>query len=477
MQAKILLKRKLRRFRNKYYYNPIFGWSIVVILIIFTISLFDLLLLPHINLNGNKIIFLEFKNNYKELGYKASYQGNDITNNVKVKGQVNSNKLGTYKIIYKVKTKYFIRKATRYIFVKDMTPPKIKIDNKSIYVCPNKKLVPKKIQVIDNYDGDISKNLKYKLKKDSITYYISDSNGNKTTLKKKIIYKDKYPPKIILNGDENIFLSVGEPYNEQGYNVKDNCDDKPKVIINGKVDINKPGKYNIKYTAFDKSKNKSTIIRHVIVSSINKPGVIYLTFDDGPHEGTTNIILDILKEEGVHATFFVTINGPDYLIKREYSEGHSIGLHTSSHNYSTIYSSTENFYKDLAIVNKRVKNITGKEFHIIRFPGGSSNTVSKKYSPGIMSTLTKDVVNKGYKYFDWNINSQDAEWGKHTSEEIKNNVINSLRKDKANIVLMHDIKPYTRDALRDIIKISKEQGYTFDVLTIDSAMVCQKVNN
>ena len=94
-----------------------------------------------------------------------------------------------------------------------------------------------------------------------------------------------------------------------------------------------------------------------------------------------------------------------------------------------------------------------------------------------MSTLTKDVVNKGYKYFDWNINSQDAEWGKHTSEEIKNNVINSLRKDKANIVLMHDIKPYTRDALRDIIKISKEQGYTFDVLTIDSAMVCQKVNN
>ena len=108
MQAKILLKRKLRRFRNKYYYNPIFGWSIVVILIIFTISLFDLLLLPHINLNGNKIIFLEFKNNYKELGYKASYQGNDITNNVKVKGQVNSNKLGTYKIIYKVKTKYFI---------------------------------------------------------------------------------------------------------------------------------------------------------------------------------------------------------------------------------------------------------------------------------------------------------------------------------------------------------------------------------
>ena len=438
MQAKILLKRKLRRFRNKYYYNPIFGWSIVVILIIFTISLFDLLLLPHINLNGNKIIFLEFKNNYKELGYKASYQGNDITNNVKVKGQVNSNKLGTYKIIYKVKTKYFIRKATRYIFVKDMTPPKIKIDNKSIYVCPNKKLVPKKIQVIDNYDGDISKNLKYKLKKDSITYYISDSNGNKTTLKKKIIYKDKYPPKIILNGDD---------------------------------------KYNIKYTAFDKSKNKSTIIRHVIVSSINKPGVIYLTFDDGPHEGTTNIILDILKEEGVHATFFVTSNGPDYLIKREYSEGHSIGLHTSSHNYSIIYSSTENFYKDLAIVNKRVKNITGKEFHIIRFPGGSSNTVSKKYSPGIMSTLTKDVVNKGYKYFDWNINSQDAEWGKHTSEEIKNNVINSLRKDKANIVLMHDIKPYTRDALRDIIKISKEQGYTFDVLTIDSAMVCQKVNN
>ena len=48
----------------------------------------------------------------------------------------------------------------------------------------------------------------------------------------------------------------------------------------------------------------------------NWRGIIYLTFDDGPQWGTTDKILDILKEEGVEATFFVTNNGPDYLIKR-----------------------------------------------------------------------------------------------------------------------------------------------------------------
>ena len=208
----------------------------------------------------------------------------------------------------------------------------------------------------------------------------------------------------------------------------------------------------------------------------SKPGVIYLTFDDGPNEGTTNVILDILKEENVKATFFVTGKGPDYLIQREYNEGHTVGLHTYSHNYQSVYSSSNNYYQDLYKIQNRVKKLTGYESKIIRFPGGSSNTVSKKYSSGIMTYLTKDVVNKGFKYYDWNISSGDA--GETTSSSgVYNNVIKSLSKNRSNIILMHDIKPYTRDALRNIIKYGKNNGYTFEKITMNTPMVTHKVNN
>ena len=206
------------------------------------------------------------------------------------------------------------------------------------------------------------------------------------------------------------------------------------------------------------------------------PGTIYLTFDDGPKDGTTNVILDILKEENVKATFFVTNNGPDSLIKRESDEGHTVALHTSTHNYAVVYASDASFYEDLTNVQNRVKRITGKTSMIIRFPGGSSNTISRKYSPGIMSRLTKSTLERGFKYYDWNISSGDA-GGTTEASGVYNNVINALKKERVNMILMHDIKPYTRDALRQIIKFGKENGYTFEKITMDTPMITQNVNN
>lgn len=477
MSIKIKLKRKFRRLREGHYTYDIIGYFIILFLLIFTMFLFDNLLLPKIILNKGRIITINYKSNYHELGYKASFLGHDLTSKVKVSGQVNTKKLGKYKIIYKVQYGHIIKKTTRYVIVKDKTPPKIELDSSSYYVCPKKKFIPKKVKAIDNYDGDISNKLKYKLKKNYIIYYVKDSSGNNSTIKKNIIYKDKYSPKISMIGDEYVYLYIGETYNDSGATITDNCDKDLKIKTTSNVDTTKPGMYKIIYQSKDKSNNKASIERNVIVSEKNKDGVVYLTFDDGPREGTTNIILDILKEEGVPATFFVTNQGPDYLIKREHDEGHSIGLHSSSHNYSIVYSSVDNFYKDLNEVSNRVERITGEKSKIIRFPGGSSNTVSRKYSPGIMSILTKDAVKKGYKYYDWNINSEDAEAGLHNKDEIKNNVLNRLRKDRPNIVLMHDVKPYTRDAIKGIIDACKERGYQFDKLTINNDMVRQRVNN
>ena len=191
-------------------------------------------------------------------------------------------------------------------------------------------------------------------------------------------------------------------------------------------------------------------------------------------------MLDILKEENVKATFFVTnkSNTLNYLIKREYDEGHTVGLHTASHDYKKIYSSSESYFNDLNIIENKVKNITGKDSKIIRFPGGSSNTISKKYQKGIMTYLTNEVINRGYIYFDWNISSGDA-GGAKNSNDVYYNVTSKLSKDKTNIVLMHDFENNykTLNAIRDIIKYGKDNGYTFDVITKDTPQIVHHVNN
>ena len=192
--------------------------------------------------------------------------------------------------------------------------------------------------------------------------------------------------------------------------------------------------------------------------------------------GTTNVILDILKEEGVKATFFITNKGDDSLVKREFDEGHTVAIHTASHDYSIVYKSVDSYWNDLNIVQERIKRLTGTTSKLVRFPGGSSNTVSRRYSPGIMSYLTEDLVNKGYKYYDWNISSGDA--GETTNPDVVySNVVNRLSHDRVNMVLMHDIKPYTRDALRRIIQYGKQNGYTFAAITENTKMVRQRVNN
>ena len=208
----------------------------------------------------------------------------------------------------------------------------------------------------------------------------------------------------------------------------------------------------------------------------NATGVVYLTYDDGPGDYTA-ALLDVLQKYDVKATFFVTGRGTDDLIKREYDEGHTVALHTWSHNYAYLYSSVANYYADLQQISDRVKNITGEESKLIRFPGGSSNTVSKRYDghSRIMSTLTRDVEAKGYTYFDWNVDSDDA--GRANSADVVyNNVITRL-KPGPNVVLQHDIKPYSVEAVERIIQWCNDNNYVFEPLTKDSPTVHHGVNN
>lgn len=206
------------------------------------------------------------------------------------------------------------------------------------------------------------------------------------------------------------------------------------------------------------------------------PKVVYLTFDDGPGPDTGGL-LDVLKKYGVKATFFVTCNraGNRQFIKRAYDEGHTIGLHSCTHDYAKIYTSEEAYFKDLEDVSNLVKDLTGVESKLIRFPGGSSNTVSKTYNKGVMSRLTKAVQEKGYAYFDWNVSSGDA-GGANTSGMVYNNITKSLRGDYS-VVLQHDIKGFSVDAVENVIKFGKQYGFEFRALDINSPTAHHRVNN
>ena len=406
---------------------------------------------------------------------------------VKKEETVDTSHLGEYEVHYSYVVKKEKKDLLTKVIVYDDVPPEITLDSE-LSVCKNGKIVEGKYHAIDNYDGDITERVKLNIEVDKSYLEVTDSSNNSNTLEVNVLdYSSE--PTIKLSGNAVVYMYLYGTYQESGYEAIDPCygDLTNQVKVGGSVNTNQTGTYTLTYTVENEDGKTASATRKIVVqtraavangSSCSKTGTIYLTFDDGPQSGSTETILNILKEEGVKATFFVTNNGPDYLIKREYDEGHAIALHTASHDYAKIYSSVDAYFRDLNSVSNRVKRITGYESKIIRFPGGSSNTVSRKYQRGIMTTLTNEVVSRGYRYHDWNVDSNDAGSCAYGSSScVYNYVVNGLSKSRCNMVLMHDIKQYTANALRDIIQYGKNNGYTFDVITMDTPMVTQKVNN
>ncbi len=441
------------------------------------------------------IIFLLFprvKLSNKEVNYGMEYKPNvsiyNIVSNLskysKVTNNVDTNRLGNYNVNVKFKYLFISFNRNYDVEVVDKVEPVINIEGSEIGIaCPGKEYVEEGYIASDDYDGDITDKVKVEIGDNKIIYSVSDSSENNYKTERFIEYKDETVPVITLNGNDTIYVYIGNSYKELGYVALDNCDgditDKVEVI--GGVDTSKVGTYKITYTVTDNSGNSSSVERTVIVRKKNVyntygDGIVYLTFDDGPSERTREI-LNILDDEGIKATFFVC--GANEYTKRAYNSGHTIALHSNTHEYSYIYASGSNFFNDLATIENKVYNVIGIRPKIIRFPGGSSNTISRHYSYGIMSYLTNEVENRGYTYFDWNVDSNDAGSDVYNSDNIYANVINHLSHSKTNIVLMHDSGGHTATvaALRNIIKTAKGYGYSFKAIDESTPVVHHGVNN
>lgn len=192
---------------------------------------------------------------------------------------------------------------------------------------------------------------------------------------------------------------------------------------------------------------------------------VYLTFDDGPSSNTVQI-LDILKKYDVKATFFVIGKESEEakaLYRRIVDEGHTLAMHSYSHKYNALYSSRESFEEDFSRIQNYLYEVTGQECLLYRFPGGSSNHVSKTDMTKFIAYLNE----QGITYFDWNVSSGDATSQAYTPAELVENVMTDVVKYKTSVVLMHDseAKTSTVKALEPMIEAL--QGMGAEILPID----------
>lgn len=160
--------------------------------------------------------------------------------------------------------------------------------------------------------------------------------------------------------------------------------------------------------------------------------------------------------------------------KRIASEGHAIGNHTYSHNYESIYTSIEDYLQDHDRLETLLYEEVGVRPRIIRFPGGSNNTVSHRHGgKDFMKKLIEKMENEGYQYFDWNITSKDASSRTPSKDIIVQAVLKDVDHKENAIILFHDspLKTSTVEALPEIIEALKKKGYDFHGLTEDSYRV------
>ncbi|QGU96862.1 polysaccharide deacetylase family protein [Clostridium bovifaecis] len=219
--------------------------------------------------------------------------------------------------------------------------------------------------------------------------------------------------------------------------------------------------YNTNYLISTKPSVTST--HHTSADKTQK--IVYLTFDDGPIPNITEDLLNTLKAYNVKATFFVVgkeIIGREKILDKIYKEGHSLGLHTYSHNSKKIYSSQDVFVNEMVKTRNLVREVTGHTTNIVRFPGGSSGHLN-------VSMLQK-LHKNNFKVFDWNVNLEDGINPSLPTSKLINNAKKYNDNYSRLIVLMHcnSNNKNTINALPYIIKYYKSLGYKFGIITNDT---------
>lgn len=484
MNKKPLKKaRNARSNSNGRLYIPICVFSFLLVSVVIFNYYYEEMHTVKVKINGDKHVYLSVNSKYEDAGVILKDNGENAKPDDIV---INSNieeKLGEYEVNYIVTYKDKKYETKRLVTVIDDVAPVIYVNNNKVLstTCGNDLKNNLIYEAIDNIDGVITNKVEVLEEEDKYVLTVKDTSGNKSSVSvlKDVDGLNNY--RLELNGKLVNYVLKDTEYVDEGALLTDICGNSidGDILIDGSVDTSKVGLHTIKYSY---GENLSAI-RFVYVyeksnynvKTFNDEKVVYLTFDDGPGK-YTETLLDILKKYNVKATFFVTGQFKSYipLIERENSEGHVVAVHTYTHNWD-VYRSYENYISDFKKMSDTIYEYTGKRSEIFRFPGGVSNTISKGKSKGIMGYLSNKMLEDGYEYFDWNVDSEDAAGA--TSSQIYKNVTTGIANRNYSVVLMHDIKEPTINAIEKIINYCIDNGYTFDTLSKDSTSVHHHVNN
>ena len=447
-----------------------------------------------VELSGDWETLVDYGEEFEEPGYETRLVGawlfqKGIPVKAKVSAEQNIDKdlLGTYQVNYQAKWLFWEGSVTRNVRVVDRKAPKITLkDSEDWLTIVKEPYAEEGFTAVDEYDGDLTNRVTSVEENGVVTYRVTDNSGNEAVVQRQIRYYDPIFPELTLTGG-TVTMEAGDVYAEPGYKATDNGDGDITDWVEIFTNLNPylAGKYQITYTVNDSYGNVTTVYRDVVVKArsrtdtvMPKGKVIYLTFDDGPSEYTEKL-LKVLNKHDVKATFFVCESEQIEVLSKIVKQGHSIGVHSETHNYKKVYESVDAYFDDMLWMRKRIYATTGVETNLVRFPGGSSNTVSK-FNPGIMTTLTQAVEDCGFTYFDWNVDSDDA--GKaETADEVFKNVTTgiewAMKEYGFALVLQHDTKDFSIDAVERIIKWGKKNGYTFLTLQENSPGMHHELNN
>ena len=454
--------------------------------------------------NGGDVTVDVFSS-YEDPGATARFLFFDISDLIETENSVDTERTGRYQVHYRAAFLFGSGEAARTVTVADRIAPAVTLKGEpEVRLEDIRAFEDPGATASDNYDGDLTAKVVASHTETAFTegdrkgeteytytYSVADSAGNSGFAVRKVIVKDVTPPVVTLLGEESISVVRGQSYVEQGASAEDNVDGALSVAVSGTVDTSAEGTYVVTYTAEDKTGNRSEVTRKVTVRAplpaapagqTLTPGGSYvaLTFDDGP-SATTTAVLDVLKKYNVKATFFILNYSEGYIpvLKRMVSEGHTLAIQSSSHDYSAIYPSADAYLQGVYAMHDKILRDTGYSATIIRFPGGSSNTVSRKYCSGVMTQLAKRAPAEGYPYYDWNVDSGDADGNCMSKDYIAKNVKNGLRSGRVNVVLMHDAGPKTTtpQALPEIIVDAQARGFTFVPLSSAVPPVRHGINN
>lgn len=405
----------------------------ILLFLLIKLLFFSGLFVPLLKLNGDTHMQISVNETYEDPGATARFRFQDYSDQVKVEGDLDITKLGTYTLVYTFEK--YDKKVEREVEVIDTTPPKITLEGSNpLRVFEGSTWEDPGFCAIDNYDGDINERVEV------------DSNVD---MMKKGSYKVTYRVRDEHDNESEITRDVevcADPTSVKLHYDYDNYDNKAEEWWFRKSEDHRR-------TTAAMDEEKLNALGGYFLGPDEK--VIYLTFDEGGNDITyIKEIAKILEENDVQATYFLTRNyirdNPEFM-NDLVAKGNVIGNHTWHHYDMTTLATpqgVDSFVKEITETEKTYMEVTGESMKkVFRFPKGGSSERAYK----MVQDLGYSTYNWSHAYYDYASDVSGEEALKTLMDHYHNGAI----------YLLHPSNKGNYEAMDTFVKNMKKEGFVF----------------